>query len=262
MTTQPGNEPTWYHRTVDAEPAAFAGGADIQPGRPDRKVKAIAAGFIVVILCAMGVSVAALNGSSSDPSEAAGSAQKHEDASEEPAGLAAEGDAPDAGSDADADEASGPVEQSSKKPESNGSGSTSGPKTPTTKTPTTKAPGTSPTTAKPPTTTPPTTAPTTTSTTAAPKPEVLTVSAPSTFACSEAPEFQSPNTLTVSWTTKNATSVSIAIDSPTGIFESGLPANGSMELSAPCQGDTQTYYVIAHGTGGATATKSVTTNGI
>ena len=45
-------------------------------------------------------------------------------------------------------------------------------------------------------------------------------------------------------------------------YQSGLPANGSMELPAPCTGDTQTYYVIAHGTGGATATKSATTNGI
>ena len=88
------------------------------------------------------------------------------------------------------------------------------------------------------------------------------MSAPGTYACSEAPEFESPATVTVSWTTKNATSVSIAIDSPTGTYQSGLPANGSMELPAPCTGDTQTYYVIAHGTGGATATKSATTNGI
>ena len=62
MTTQPGNEPTWYHRTVDAEPATFAGDTTDQTGGPDRRVKAIAAGFIVVILCAMGVSVAALAG--------------------------------------------------------------------------------------------------------------------------------------------------------------------------------------------------------
>jgi hypothetical protein len=51
----------------------------------------------------------------------------------------------------------------------------------------------------------------------------------------------------------------VAIDSPGGIYDSGLPANGSLTLSAPCGGESNTYYVIAVGSGGQQATGSATT---
>ena len=105
MTTQPGNEPTWYHRTVDAEPATFAGDTTDQTGGPDRRVKAIAAGFIVVILCAMGVSVAALAGEPPKAGTAGAEAEADFDASDEPADEPSDdertalGDAGEAGDD-------------------------------------------------------------------------------------------------------------------------------------------------------------------
>lgn len=257
------SEPTWYHRTVDTDAEGFAFADDDH--RPDHRVKAAVAGLIVVILCAMGVSVAALksDGSAERPTrtETAGAPGADEEADED----ADEATAEPTGQDDDervslsqtgeADEGDEPTttKAPSQKPPTT--------KAPTTNPPTTKAPTTAPPTTKPPTTNPPTTAPTTTKP-AAPKPEVQSVSAPGTYACSEAPEFESPNTITVSWTTKNATSVSLAIDSPTGIYQSDLPANGSLVVSAPCQGDSNTYYVIAHGADGTTATKSATTNGI
>jgi len=103
-------------------------------------------------------------------------------------------------------------------------------------------------------------APTTTST--APAPQVTSVNAPSTWTCGGGP-YSPPNSqLTLSWNTSNAQSVTVAIDSPGGTFQSGLPANGSLQVPAPCaKGETQTYYVTAIGAGGAKSTKSTTTTG-
>ena len=77
---------------------------------------------------------------------------------------------------------------------------------------------------RPPTTTPPSTAP-----------RVVSI---------DTSEFTCPDPLTLSWTTENAVSVEIAIDNPGGQFDTG-PPNGSLEVPAPCDGDTQTYYVTA-----------------
>lgn len=141
--------------------------------------------------------------------------------------------------------------------ESGGSGASTATSAPATTTPKTKTTTTAP--SAPPTTkpaTPPTTKP------APAKPTVLSVSAPAVYACSEAPDFTDPRMETVKWTTANAKSVSIAIDNPTGISYANLPANGQMDLSAPCKGDTQTFYIIATGFDGSTTTKSATTKGI
>ena len=104
-------------------------------------------------------------------------------------------------------------------------------------------------------------APTTTTTTA-PAPQVTSVSAPSTWTCGGGPN-SPPNTqLTLNWNTSNAQSVTVSIDDPNGTYQSGLPANGSLQVPAPCaQGEKQTYYVTAIGAGGAKSTKSTTTTG-
>lgn len=95
-----------------------------------------------------------------------------------------------------------------------------------------------------------------------PSPSVDSVSAPSVYACSEAPAYESGNQLTLSWTTTGAASVAIAIDSPNGVFVDGLPANGSVAVPAPCAPDSNTYYVIATDAQGRTNTRSVTTQGV
>lgn len=104
-------------------------------------------------------------------------------------------------------------------------------------------------------------APTSTTTTA-PAPQVTSISAPSTWTCGGGP-YSPPNSqLTLNWNTSNAQSVTVAIDSPGGTYQSGLPANGSLQVPAPCaKGETQTYYVTAIGAGGAKSTKSTTTTG-
>ncbi len=54
----------------------------------------------------------------------------------------------------------------------------------------------------------------------------------------------------------------MSIDDPNGTYQSGLPANGSLQVPAPCaQGEKQTYYVTAIGAGGGKSTKSTTTTG-
>jgi hypothetical protein len=142
---------------------------------------------------------------------------------------------------------------------------------PATTTPTTAAPGTTgstttsttapSTTSSTQATTTSTTAPTTTSTTA-PGPQITQISAPSTYACSQAPNAPSSNMLTLSWATTGAVSVDIAIDNPTGVYQRNLPASGNLEVPAPCAPDSNTYYVIAKDAQGNTATRSVSTRGV
>lgn len=73
----------------------------------------------------------------------------------------------------------------------------------------------------------------------------------------EASDISCPDPITLSWTTSNAESVEVSIDDPNGLYDTG-PANGSMEVPAPCGADTQTYYVTAIGSGGTTATDEIT----
>lgn len=128
-------------------------------------------------------------------------------------------------------------------------------------TPTTQS--TAPTTqAAPSTTTPATTAPTTPPTTAVAKAKVTSVHAPAVWSCgTEAPNVPAIRQLTLSWTSTNATRVSVGIDSPSGTYADNLPANGSLVVPAPCQGDTQTYYITAYGPNGSNDTASTTTEG-
>ena len=99
--------------------------------------------------------------------------------------------------------------------------------------------------------------------TAAPGPTVDSMSAQETFTCEQGPDFEGGSTtLTVSWTTSNAESVTIAIDNPDGPYETGLPPDGSLDVPAPCAPDTNTYYVIAIGADGSEDRESRTTTGL
>jgi hypothetical protein len=62
----------------------------------------------------------------------------------------------------------------------------------------------------------------------------------------------------LTWTSARATSVEIAIDNPGGVYQDGLPPNGSLEVPAPCGGDTQTYYVTAIDDIGDRSTQTLT----
>lgn len=93
-----------------------------------------------------------------------------------------------------------------------------------------------------------TTAPATTTTAASTVPRVLSL---------ETSEFTCPGDLTLSWTTENAVRVEIAIDNPGGVFTEG-PPNGSTSVPAPCDGDTQTYYVTAIAANGDRNTQELT----
>lgn len=121
-------------------------------------------------------------------------------------------------------------------------------------------PSAPPTTAPaPPTTQPP--APPTTQP-APPALDVTSITAPENWSCGlEAPEQDPKTQLTIAWETVGAVSVSIAIDSPNGVFQNGLPASGSAVVPAPCGGDTSTYYIIARAADGSTVTESATTIG-
>ncbi|HXY92104.1 MAG TPA: hypothetical protein VEP49_06475, partial [Acidimicrobiia bacterium] len=67
-------------------------------------------------------------------------------------------------------------------------------------------------------------------------------------------------TVTLNWTTQNASSVDVLVDG--GLYSPNLGPSGSTTINIPCDGSTHTYGVTAHGTHGGTATKtlSVTTH--
>ena len=68
-----------------------------------------------------------------------------------------------------------------------------------------------------------------------------------------------PDPVTLTWESEGATEVEIAIDNPDGVYEAGLPANGSLGVPAPCNGDTQTYYVTAiDDSGGRSSAETLT----
>ncbi len=91
--------------------------------------------------------------------------------------------------------------------------------------------------------------------------QVVSVSAPEVWLCASTPSSETPPTLTLLWTTSGAESVTVAIDDPSALYQVGLPANGSLDVPAPCAPDTKTYYVTAVGADGVTETKSVQTKG-
>ncbi len=92
--------------------------------------------------------------------------------------------------------------------------------------------------------------------------KVTSVNAPAVWSCgSEAPHGPPSTQLTISWTSTNATKVTLGIDSPSGVYADDLPASGSLVVPAPCAGDTQTYYITAYGPNGSKDTMSVTTEG-
>lgn len=83
---------------------------------------------------------------------------------------------------------------------------------------------------------------------------IASFSAPSTVNCTSA------TTITLSWTTRNATSVTISIDGP-GIYNT-YPANGSASVPFACDGKSHTYLLTAKGPHGtATSTRVVSKGG-
>jgi hypothetical protein len=85
-------------------------------------------------------------------------------------------------------------------------------------------------------------------------PSIASFSAPSSVTCKAA------TTITLSWSTKNATSVTISIDGP-GIFSTYSP-NGSASVPFACDGHSHTYLLTAKGPKGtATSTRVVSQAG-
>jgi hypothetical protein len=67
-------------------------------------------------------------------------------------------------------------------------------------------------------------------------------------------------TITLSWTTRNATSTTISIDGP-GVYNT-YPANGSASVPFACDGKSHTYLLTAKGPKGtATSTRVVSKAG-
>jgi hypothetical protein len=96
-----------------------------------------------------------------------------------------------------------------------------------------------------------TTRPATTSSTTMQAPAVTSVTIPATVNCPT----KSARTLTISWVTKGATKVAIAIDNPAGYYDQDLPPSGHLDVPFPCDGDPQTYFVVAeNGVGGRAVT--------
>jgi len=109
---------------------------------------------------------------------------------------------------------------------------------------------------------PTTAAPTTAAPTTAPAPSGPAVDSVTTpqnnITCAEATA--QGNLATVSWKATGAASVTIAIDNPSGAYDSGLPAEGKTQIPATC-GDTQDVYIIpvaADGTAGTPTKITIT----
>jgi hypothetical protein len=104
-----------------------------------------------------------------------------------------------------------------------------------------------------------TTATTTAATTAASSAPVITsyTSSTTSIACpaSGVSTTVPPPTVTLSWTTQNATGVDLSVDGP-GIYGSYGPS-GSTTLNVGCTGATHTYQLTAKGSNGQTATKTI-----
>ena len=87
--------------------------------------------------------------------------------------------------------------------------------------------------------------------TVAPKPVITAFNAPENIDCHNG-NFQQ---FSASWTTKNATKVTISIDGP-GIYDE-YPANGDTSLPFNCS-TSHTFLLTAYGTNGAKATRTIT----
>lgn len=83
------------------------------------------------------------------------------------------------------------------------------------------------------------------------EPKITGFTTPETFDCAPG----GSENFTLSWTTKNATKVTISIDGP-GIWDTYEP-NGSASVPFSC-GGTHTYLLTVFGTDGTTVTKQVT----
>jgi len=112
----------------------------------------------------------------------------------------------------------------------------------------------------------PTTTPARVATSAAPPPTQAPASGPvitsftasaTTIACPSPTVSTSigPPTITLSWTTTNATGVDLSVDGP-GVYASYGP-NASTSIIVPCDGNTHTYQLTAKGSSGATASQTI-----
>ena len=61
--------------------------------------------------------------------------------------------------------------------------------------------------------------------------------------------------VTLSWTTQNATGVDLAVDGP-GVYNSYGP-NGQTQVNVPCDGNTHTYTLTAKSDTGTSAPKTI-----
>jgi hypothetical protein len=64
-----------------------------------------------------------------------------------------------------------------------------------------------------------------------------------------------PATITLSWTTGNATGVDLGVDGP-GVYASYGP-NASTSITVPCDGNTHTYQLTAKGSSGASTSQTI-----
>lgn len=62
--------------------------------------------------------------------------------------------------------------------------------------------------------------------------------------------------VTLTWSTRNATGADISVDGP-GVYASYGPS-GSTAINFPCDGNSHTYTLTAKGAGGATARQTIT----
>ena len=111
----------------------------------------------------------------------------------------------------------------------------------------TSPPATSPPATSPPVTSPPVTSP--------PKPVITSFSIPKTVSCAGE---QVPY-ISLSWTTSNASVVSLAIDGP-GLYKNYQGGSGSDSVPFSCMGP-HTYLLTATGSAGSSS-KSVTVTGV
>src|SRR3954447_20305458 len=74
-----------------------------------------------------------------------------------------------------------------------------------------------------------------------PPPTITSMIIPGTVNCPT----KAVRTIDVKWTTKGATKVAVSIDSPTGYYQQNLPADGHLGVPFPCDGTSQTYFVVA-----------------
>ncbi len=65
-----------------------------------------------------------------------------------------------------------------------------------------------------------------------------------------------PQQVTLSWTTRFATTVDISVDGP-GVYRSNVGAASSITIPYGCPGP-HTYLLTAHGAGGTSANRSIT----